>query len=273
MLKGHVNVAAHPVEAVKPVLSPDALAQLIRAAAEVHVSDDILGYSAAIAEVTRSDARLRLGVSPRGTIALTHAAQARGSSTDATSRSGDGQSDGGPSARAPRDFAPRQETGERAAERVVAELVAVLPRHFAEELRNPALLWTGRALRTRMFTLVAVGQPDGSGGVLALVLVAVFLYALRRGLRCAPSPSRRGTVAYLFAWNRGVPFLYACSAACYALVVYRTCCRAGAAPGAGPHNCPSSIVQGETAQLAIAVTNPSATASACSSSKSRSQAP
>ena len=77
MLKAHVHAQAHPVEALEPVLSPAALAELVAAATAVHVSDDVLGYMARIAEATRTDARFRLGVSPRGVIALMRASQAR----------------------------------------------------------------------------------------------------------------------------------------------------------------------------------------------------
>ena len=77
MLKAHVHAEAHPVEALQPVLSTAELAELVRATAAVHVSDDVLGYIARLAEATREDARFRLGVSPRGVIALMRASQAR----------------------------------------------------------------------------------------------------------------------------------------------------------------------------------------------------
>ncbi len=77
MLKAHVHREGHPVEALEPVLSLDELAELVRATAAVHVSDDVLHYMARLAEATREDARFRLGVSPRGVIALMRASQAR----------------------------------------------------------------------------------------------------------------------------------------------------------------------------------------------------
>jgi MoxR-like ATPase len=77
ILKSHVNATAHPVEALKPVVTPDALATLIQATTAIHVGDDVLAYVARIMEATRNDARFRLGVSPRGAIALSRAAQAR----------------------------------------------------------------------------------------------------------------------------------------------------------------------------------------------------
>jgi MoxR-like ATPase len=77
MLKAHLHEEHHPVGSLSAVLSIDELAELQRATAAVHVSDEVLGYIARIAEATRSDGRLRLGVSPRGVIALMRASQAR----------------------------------------------------------------------------------------------------------------------------------------------------------------------------------------------------
>ena len=77
MLKSQVHLAAHPVTALKPVLSAQQLAALVHAASSVHVSDDLVGYMARISEATRKDTRFRLGVSPRGTLALMRASQAR----------------------------------------------------------------------------------------------------------------------------------------------------------------------------------------------------
>ena len=125
ILKSQINRSAHPVTSLKPVLSADQLGALIAATEAVHVSDDVLGYIAQIAEATRSDARFRLGVSPRGTLALMRASQARA------------LLDG-------RDFVepatvkamlvpvlahrvilhPDHEVGERAAERLVAEVAS-----------------------------------------------------------------------------------------------------------------------------------------------------
>ena len=125
ILKSQINRSAHPVTSLKPVLSADQLGALIAATDAVHVSDDVLGYIAQIAEATRSDPRFRLGVSPRGTLALMRASQARA------------LLDG-------RDFVepatvkamlvpvlahrvilhPDHEVGERAAERLVAEVAS-----------------------------------------------------------------------------------------------------------------------------------------------------
>src|SRR5918911_754384 len=61
MLKAHVHRQGHPVEAVEPALTPEALKELMDASAAVHASDDLLAYIARIAEATRIDARFRMG--------------------------------------------------------------------------------------------------------------------------------------------------------------------------------------------------------------------
>ncbi|MEV7230361.1 MoxR family ATPase [Polymorphospora sp. NPDC051019] len=64
---------------VAPVLSPVATVEQVRWMIEyvsrVHVTDAVAEYVARIAEATRNDARLRLGASPRGSLALVRAAQ------------------------------------------------------------------------------------------------------------------------------------------------------------------------------------------------------
>ena len=77
MLKAHIHTEGHPVEALRPVLSSAELGELMRATAAVHVNDDVLQYMARLAEASRNDARFRLGVSPRGVLALMRASQAR----------------------------------------------------------------------------------------------------------------------------------------------------------------------------------------------------
>jgi MoxR-like ATPase len=77
ILREQMNVHAHPVEALQAVLTAAELQQLLDAASAVHVHDDVLSYIARIVEATRRDARFRLGVSPRGAIALARASQAR----------------------------------------------------------------------------------------------------------------------------------------------------------------------------------------------------
>jgi len=77
VLKSQAHVSAHPVTALRPVLSAEEVASLVQGVSAVHVNDDLFDYIARIGAATRTDARFRLGVSPRGTLALMRAAQAR----------------------------------------------------------------------------------------------------------------------------------------------------------------------------------------------------
>jgi MoxR-like ATPase len=77
ILKSQAHVLAHPVSSMQPVLSAAELTALTRAVGDIHISDEIYGYIARIAEATRKDPRFRLGVSPRGALALMRASQAR----------------------------------------------------------------------------------------------------------------------------------------------------------------------------------------------------
>lgn len=76
VLKGQLHQAAHPVAALRPVLNAAELASLVAASAAVHIADEVLAYIAGIVDATRKDHRVRLGVSPRGALALMRAAQA-----------------------------------------------------------------------------------------------------------------------------------------------------------------------------------------------------
>ena len=59
-----------------PICDRESVCDAMRLVRQVHVSDCIRDYLVAIVSETRRDARLRLGVSPRGTLALMRAAQA-----------------------------------------------------------------------------------------------------------------------------------------------------------------------------------------------------
>jgi len=65
-----------PLEAVRPVLSGEAVAELRRQVATVAVDDALVDYLMRIVSATRGSEMLDLGVSPRGTLALFRAAQA-----------------------------------------------------------------------------------------------------------------------------------------------------------------------------------------------------
>jgi MoxR-like ATPase len=68
--------AEQSLDAVQPVASAEDVAQAQRKAADVRVSDELLGYIVRIAEASRRHPDVVLGVSPRGSQALLRAAQA-----------------------------------------------------------------------------------------------------------------------------------------------------------------------------------------------------
>lgn len=67
----------HPLNTLQPVLQRDEVLQAQRGVREVLVSDAVKGYLLDIAEATRNHEKIRLGVSPRGVLALMRAAQAK----------------------------------------------------------------------------------------------------------------------------------------------------------------------------------------------------
>ena len=67
----------HPIELIEPVLSMETLREIQRAVKEVQVERSVAHYLLQIVAETRSDPRLQLGVSPRGSLMLFRAAQAR----------------------------------------------------------------------------------------------------------------------------------------------------------------------------------------------------
>jgi MoxR-like ATPase len=69
--------AGEPLEAVRTVLEPAALPELRDAARRVIVSDEVEGYVVRIVRATRQHADLQLGASPRASVALYRASQAR----------------------------------------------------------------------------------------------------------------------------------------------------------------------------------------------------
>ena len=68
---------ANPLDAVRQVVDAYGLAQMRARVDAVHVADAVLGYASALTEATRADARVELGVSPRGALALVRMAKAR----------------------------------------------------------------------------------------------------------------------------------------------------------------------------------------------------
>lgn len=67
---------AEPVEVLGPVVAADALLEMQRAVREVRVEESVREYAVQIARATRAHPAVELGVSPRGTLFLYHAAQA-----------------------------------------------------------------------------------------------------------------------------------------------------------------------------------------------------
>lgn len=67
---------SHPIDALQPVLSIEDLLELRQKVLNVQLSDDIARFAAEITYATRQHSELRLGASPRATIALVRAARA-----------------------------------------------------------------------------------------------------------------------------------------------------------------------------------------------------
>lgn len=70
------HAIAHPLDLIGAVLSREDVLDLQRQVREVHVDRGVAEYIVAIVHESRVDARLRLGVSPRGSLMLFRAAQA-----------------------------------------------------------------------------------------------------------------------------------------------------------------------------------------------------
>lgn len=71
------QMTSHPLEEVAPVMSRDDLIACQKRARTVNVDRSVAEYIVAIAEYTRDPSRFRLGCSPRGSLMLCRAAQAR----------------------------------------------------------------------------------------------------------------------------------------------------------------------------------------------------
>jgi MoxR-like ATPase len=74
ILRGHAGAAR--LEELRPVLTADEVVALQDEVSTVRVEDSLIDYSLAIVERTRQHEQLSLGVSPRGSLMLYHAAQA-----------------------------------------------------------------------------------------------------------------------------------------------------------------------------------------------------
>ncbi|HBL18034.1 MAG: hypothetical protein A2X36_09020 [Elusimicrobia bacterium GWA2_69_24] len=74
LLRG--GTLAERLERVKPALTPEEVVRIQDAVGAVRVAESLLDYVVALAQATREDPRVRLGLSPRGSQALCHAARA-----------------------------------------------------------------------------------------------------------------------------------------------------------------------------------------------------
>jgi MoxR-like ATPase len=70
------NAGAAQLEAMKPILTVAEIMELQEEVTRVNVDDALVDYALAIVQRTRENDHLSLGVSPRGSLALYHAAQA-----------------------------------------------------------------------------------------------------------------------------------------------------------------------------------------------------
>jgi MoxR-like ATPase len=67
----------HPLESLAPVATLEEVVQAQQEVRRVRVGEPVVEYILALVEATRKDVRLKLGVSPRGSLALYRAVQAR----------------------------------------------------------------------------------------------------------------------------------------------------------------------------------------------------
>ena len=66
----------HPVTDIKPVVQPEEIAPLQEEVSRIHVEPVVTEYLLALVGATRGESRLRVGISPRGSLALYRSAQA-----------------------------------------------------------------------------------------------------------------------------------------------------------------------------------------------------
>ena len=71
----YAQAESHPVDSIAPVLTRDDALAIQQAVRKVRVEASVAGYIVEIVNATRTDGRLKLGVSPRGSLMLFRAAQ------------------------------------------------------------------------------------------------------------------------------------------------------------------------------------------------------
>ncbi len=74
ILKSHQH--AHPLKTIEPVMTVEQVQSIQQAVRDIHIDASLLEYIVEIVHATRHDNRIQLGVSPRGSLMLTRAAQA-----------------------------------------------------------------------------------------------------------------------------------------------------------------------------------------------------
>jgi len=74
ILQSHTH--EHPIHKIQPVLTLDKIREIQQAVTAVHIDGSILEYIVELVHETRNDSRIQLGISPRGTLMLSRAAQA-----------------------------------------------------------------------------------------------------------------------------------------------------------------------------------------------------
>ena len=80
-LEGEISImnaqsSKHPIDAIEPVANESSILQAREDVKKIHISPDVTRYIAEITAATRLHPDLRLGASPRGTLALARAARA-----------------------------------------------------------------------------------------------------------------------------------------------------------------------------------------------------
>jgi len=69
------QVLSHPIDDLKPVTTETAIMEMREQVKRIHISSDVADYVARLTAATRQHPDLRLGASPRGTLALARGAQ------------------------------------------------------------------------------------------------------------------------------------------------------------------------------------------------------
>jgi MoxR-like ATPase len=70
------GAALRSPDTLEPVTDTATVGEMVRMAQRVHIADPLYAYAVRLAAATRNHPQVRVGVSPRGVIALTRAAQA-----------------------------------------------------------------------------------------------------------------------------------------------------------------------------------------------------